>query len=267
MWSKRRRRSWAILWATVNGMSKSSIAGQPFESYLSPEDKIVLETYGHGNGLGVNKSSRPAILVIDATYMFVGEVREAVSEAVKRRRNACGNRAWNAIDKLQGLLAAARAKRLPIVYTAGGDRPDLGKFGGATIKKALKHRNNGLRNFRRDNEIVDEIAPHEGDIVIQKQKPSAFFSTPLLSYLVAMKVDSLYVTGGATSGCVRGSVVDAFSNNYACTIVSDCCFDRFEASHTMSLFDLGSKYAEIFRAEDVIRQIESLPDHLFSPLS
>jgi nicotinamidase-related amidase len=246
-------------------MSKSPSAGQSFEPYLSPEDKIVLETYGYGNGLGVNESSRPAVLVIDATYMFVGEVREAVSEAVTRRRNACGNRAWRAVDKLQGVLAAARAKGLPIVYTAGDDKPDLAKFGAASIKKAPRHHDGVLRNLRGDNEIVDEIAPQEGEVVIRKQKPSAFFSTPLISYLVAMKVDSLYVTGGATSGCVRGSVVDAFSHNYGCTIISDCCFDRFEASHTMSLFDLGSKYAEIRTADDVIRQIEQLPDRLFSP--
>lgn len=243
----------------------SSAAGRAYKSYLSDEDRIVLETYGYGNGIGVRESSRPAVLVIDATYMFVGEVREPIGEAVKRRRNACGNRAWQAVDKLQGVLTAARAKGLPVIYTAGDNgRPDLAKFGADAIKKAAKRPNAALRNLREDNDIVDEIAPQADDIVIRKQKPSAFFATPLISYLVAMKIDSLYIAGGATSGCVRGSVVDAFSNNYACTIIDDCCFDRFEASHTMTIFDLGSKYAEVRTAADAIAQIKSLPDGLFA---
>ena len=236
----------------------------PFEPHLSPEDQLVLEIYSYGNGLGVNANSRPAVLVIDATYMFVGEVREPITEAVKRRRNACGDRAWQAIDALQGLLAAARAKGLPIIYTKGDSKPDLGRLGAGALKRPPKPRDDALRNLRGDNDIVDEIAPQSDDLVIAKQKPSAFFGTPLMSYLVALKVDSLFVTGGATSGCVRGSVVDAFSNNYACTIVADCCFDRFSASHTMSLFDLGSKYAAIEDSADAIKQVSSLPDGLFA---
>ena len=71
--------------------------------------------------------------------------------------------------------------------------------------------------------------------------------------LVALRVDSLFITGGATSGCVRASAVDAFSNNYPSTLIADCCFDRFEASHAMTLFDLGAKYVEVAKSffEDV----------------
>ena len=235
-----------------------------YESYLSDEDKIVLETYGYGNGLGVNANSRPAVLVVDATYMFVGEVREPIAEAVKRRRNACGDRAWHAMDALQGLLTAARAKGLPVIYTKGDAKPDLGRLGASALKQPPKPRTATSRNLRGDNEIVEEIAPEPGDIVISKQKPSAFFGTPLLSYLVALKIDSLYIAGGATSGCVRGSVVDAFSNNYACTIVADCCFDRFGASHDMTLFDLGSKYAAVETAAESIKQIAALPNGMFA---
>jgi nicotinamidase-related amidase len=205
------------------------------------------------------------MLVVDTTYMFVGEVREPITEAIRRRRNACGERAWQAVDALQAVLGAARAKGLPVIYTTGDAKPDLEIFGANPLKKAATRPAAGMRNLRADNDIVDEIAPHPGDIVIRKQKPSAFFGTPLMSYLVALQVDSLFVAGGATSGCVRGSVVDAFSNNYRCTIVEDCCFDRFAASHTMSLFDLGSKYAAIETASHAIQQIEALPDGLFRP--
>ena len=118
-------------------------------------------------------------------------------------------------------------------------------------------------NLRDGNEIVDEIAPAADDIVLRKTKPSAFFGTPLLSQLVALRVDSLFITGGATSGCVRASAVDAFSNNYPATLIADCCFDRFEASHVMSLFDLGAKYAEIASSTEAIARIKALPSGLF----
>jgi maleamate amidohydrolase len=78
-----------------------------------------------------------------------------------------------------------------------------------------------------------------------------------------MKVDSLFVTGGSTSGCVRASVVDAFSNNFPVTLISDGCFDRYDVSHAVTLFDLGAKYAEVATGEDSIKRIRALPDGLF----
>lgn len=233
----------------------------PAHRYLSDEDRIVAETYGFGTCAGAG--ARPAVLVVDVNYTFVGEAREPVAAAIKKRRNACGTRAWAAVDALQGLLAAARAKGLPIIYTTGAERPDLGKFGAAPLKRMFAAPNPTLHNLRDGNDIVDEIAPGPDDIVIHKTKPSAFFGTPLVSQLVALRVESLFITGGVTSGCVRASTVDAFSNNYPCTLVSDCCFDRYEASHALSLFDLGSKYAEVASSRDAIARIEALPDGLF----
>lgn len=230
--------------------------------YLSAEDKAVLATYGHNNGAGIG--IRPAVLVVDVTYAFVGEERERASEAAKKCRTACGESAWQAVDALQDLLDAARVKGFPVIYTKGGPRPDLQKLGAGSLKKAQAEPVRTARNMRDRNDIVDEIAPGPADIIIVKDKPSAFFGTPLLSYLVAMRVDSLFVTGGATSGCVRASVVDAFSNNYRCTLVEDCCFDRFEASHDMSIFDLGAKYAAIANINDAVNMIRGLPDNLFA---
>lgn len=241
----------------------------PFGRYLNDDDRRVLETYGFGNCTGAGTiGSRPAVLVVDANYTFVGEQREPVHEAMKKRRNACGTRAWSAIDALTGVLAAARAKGLPIIYTTGDKRPDLEKRGAKAMKKVAVAMTTSPsselgRNLRDGNEIVDEIAPEADDIVLRKTKPSAFFGTPLLSQLVALRVDSLFIAGGATSGCVRASAVDAFSNNYPATLIADCCFDRFEASHVMSLFDLGAKYAEIASSADVLARIKALPNGLF----
>jgi maleamate amidohydrolase len=232
----------------------------PFAGHLSDRDKRVLETYGFGTCAGVGE--RPAVLVVDVNYTFVGEHREPIGEAIKRRRNACGEVAWKAVDALQGVIAAARSKGVPVFYTTGDKRPDLGKLG-ARAMKTVAPKAPSSRNLRDGGDIVDEIAPAADDIVIRKTKPSAFFGTPLLSQLVALRVDSLFIAGGATSGCVRASVVDAFSNNYPATLIADCCFDRFEASHVMTLFDMGAKYAAIASARDAVAHIKALPDGLF----
>ena len=74
--------------------------------------------------------------------------------------------------------------------------------------------------------IVPDIAPGPHDIVVLKQKPSGFAGTPLLSYLTLLGCDSVLVTGTTTSGCVRATVIDAFSSNFRVIIAEEGCFDR-----------------------------------------
>ena len=100
-----------------------------------------------------------------------------------------------------------------------------------------------LSQMRYD--ILNEVAPREDDFVVEKEKPSAFFGTPLLAYLIDLQVDTLVICGSTTSGCVRASVVDAFSYNYRVAVVEEAVFDRVEASHWISLFDMGQKYANV----------------------
>ena len=83
----------------------------------------------------------------------------------------------------------------------------------------------------RGNDIVREIAPLAREFLIEKIKPSPFHGTPLLGYLIDLGVDTLIVTGTTTSGCVRATVLDAFSLNYRIALAEEGCFDRSEASH------------------------------------
>ncbi len=69
----------------------------------------------------------------------------------------------------------------------------------------------------RGYQFVAEVAPREGDILLPKKHPSAFFATPLVSHLVDLGADTLVVTGCTTSGCVRGTVVDGFAYNFRCS--------------------------------------------------
>ena len=89
-----------------------------------------------------------------------------------------------------------------------------------------------MESTNRDpDEIVSELAPQPQDIVVYKQKPSVFRSN-LISYLTLLGCDSLIVTGCTTSGCVRATVVDAFSYNIRVAVTEDACLDRSEAGQT-----------------------------------
>ena len=107
------------------------------------------------------------------------------------------------------------------------------------------------------------IAPQPRELVIRKHKPSAFFGTPLASFLVQLGVDSLLLAGTTTSGCVRATAVDAFSQNYRVAVVEEGCFDRGQASHALSLFDLHAKYADVVSLAETLAFVEGLPGGVF----
>jgi hypothetical protein len=113
------------------------------------------------------------------------------------------------------------------------------------------------------NEIATMIAPGPRDIVIKKQKPSGFFATNLASYLTLLGCDSVIVAGTTTSGCVRATVVDAFSLNYRVTLAEEGCFDRSEASHAVSLCDMHAKYADVVSTAEILSYFNQLPADLF----
>ena len=107
------------------------------------------------------------------------------------------------------------------------------------------------------------IAPGPRDIVVKKQKPSGFFGTNLASYLTLLGCDSVIVVGTTTSGCVRATVVDAFSLNYRVILAEEGCFDRSEASHAVSLCDMHAKYADVVPTAEVLSYFNRLATGLF----
>ena len=160
-----------------------------------------------------------------------------------------------------GLLAAARAHNVPVVYARGlpGFPSDHIK-----VKKYGKGGNSGGDHLppeirRLANEIVAEVAPHTGELVIEKTAPSAFAGTPLLHYLRMIGADTLIVCGEATSGCVRAVVVDGGATyRYRVGIVGECCFDRTQASHWINLFDMHQKYGDVIDVKTAVDYFASL---------
>jgi len=80
----------------------------------------------------------------------------------------------------------------------------------------------------------------------------------LLAHLTRLGVQSVIVIGESTSGCVRASAVDAFSSGYHVSLVEECCFDRFELSHKINLFDMHHKYADVLKIDQVVAELGAL---------
>jgi nicotinamidase-related amidase len=148
-----------------------------------------------------------------------------------------------------------------VIYTTGIGRADGWDAGGWRWKN--RRRDEARPSIPDANEIVSAIAPAPQDIVVRKQKPSAFFGSNLAAYLNLFGCDSVIIVGTTTSGCVRATAVDAFSLNYRVVVAGEGCLDRSEASHAISLCDLHAKYADVLKMAEVDAYLSSLPVGLF----
>lgn len=231
--------------------------------FLTERDREVFARAGFGARQGFGR--RPAVVVVDVNYYFCGDRPEPILESIKRWRASCGEEAWAGVRAIARLLQAARGRGLPVIYTTGNRRADNWDAGSWAWKNPRATEQRQTESGGHDgNTIVAEIAPAPQDLVIRKHKPSAFFGTPLQSFLVQLGADSLLVTGTTTSGCVRATVVDAFSLNYRAAVVEEGCFDRSQASHAVSLCDMHAKYADVVKLDEALRFVESLPKGLFA---
>jgi nicotinamidase-related amidase len=166
---------------------------------------------------------------------------------------------------LKALIEKARAKGIPVIYTTGVRREDNWDGGSWNWKNSRSDEDRSSRPATNvdGNDIVAEIAPAAQDIVVLKQKPSGFFGTNMASYLTLLGCDSVIVTGTTTSGCVRATVLDAFSLNYRIALAEEACFDRSQASHAINLCDMNAKYADVVRTSEVLAFFDRLPDSMF----
>lgn len=146
------------------------------------------------------------------------------------------------------LLAAARRLGIPVFYTTGETRPE------AVRARATKRR--AERSAEWGMSIVEPLRPEPADTVIYKQRASGFFGTPLASHLTQLGVDGLVVAGESPSGCVRASVVDAYSHGYPVLVAEEATFDRSSISHKINLFDLHHKYAWVVKETVAIKAME-----------
>jgi nicotinamidase-related amidase len=193
----------------------------------------------------------PALLAIDLYELAYEGGAKPVAELAKTFPSSCGEAAHAAIPATQRLFAAARGAGLPVFYTTMDTRT-ASKPGGISATRRRK-----VRVDDAAYEIRPEFAPQQGDVVITKQRASAFFGTPLAVHLQQLGVRTVVICGESTSGCVRASAVDAYSLGFHVVVVEECCFDRSWLSHKVNLFDLHHKYADVIHVEQVIGELEA----------
>lgn len=214
-------------------------------------DWEIHERAGFGRASGMGR--RPAVLVIDVQYRTLGDEPLPILESIERHYpTSCGEAGWRAVAGIERLLEAARAGAVPVIYPYVAPKSELDRGrSGVKIPSLMEIPDRGY-------EFPAQTAPRDGDLLVPKRHPSAFFGTPLASYLIDMGVDSLIITGCTTSGCVRATAVDAFSYNLHTAVVEDCVYDRSHTAHCMNLFDLQSKYADVTALETVIAHLSEL---------
>jgi maleamate amidohydrolase len=209
----------------------------------------VLDLYAHyARDLYVGPA--PALIAIDLYELAYQGGPRPIAEIAGTYPSSCGEHAWAAIKPTQRLFAAARAAGIPIFYSTG--------------ETLLDSKPNVLKVTNRQRASTDaaslairpEFAPQPGDTVIRKQRASAFYGTPLVAHLTQLGVRSVIMVGESTSGCLRASAVDAYSNGYHVTIVEEGCFDRSPISHKINLFDLHHKYADVMSVSEVVAHLE-----------
>ena len=182
-------------------------------------------------------TEKSALVVIDLYNLVYEGGDRPVSELIDQFPAACGEHAYRAIEPTNKLIALFRDRRLPVFFSTK-DFERSQRSGNAT------HRPRN-RPKPEDYAIYHAVDYRETDALVKKLRASVFFETELRSLLDANKTENLFVAGESTSGCVRASVVDAFSLGYRVCVVEDCVFDQNRVSHAVNLYDMHHKYAEV----------------------
>jgi len=196
---------------------------------------------------------RPALLAIDLYNMAFAGGSKPVQEVAKEYPSSYGEYAWDAIESTKQLFSLARARKFPIFYTTGEDRIEARP----SLIRATNRRPG--KSVADPTRIFDAYTPQAEDIIVYKQRASAFYGTPLVAHLTQLGIDSLIICGESTSGCVRASVLDAYSNGFHVVLAEECIFDRSLLSHKVNLFDMHHKYADVMHIAELAELLRIFP--------
>lgn len=188
---------------------------------------------------------KPALVLIDFANAYFDESQPLYG----------GEGCQIALDNAKRLLPVARSAGVPVVFTEVKYLPG-GADGGAFYNKvpALSCFDAG-----RDSQMLaGGLTVEDGDLLITKQYPSAFFGTSLAATLQWMKIDTLLLTGVTTSGCVRASCIDSISSGFVTIVVSDAVGDRADEPHQANLFDMSAKYADLCDTDEAISYLQNI---------
>jgi len=155
-------------------------------------------------------------------------------------------------DRTAGLLAVARSRKVPVAacYTAYCSPADMPLWKVKAVRDEFY--------YGHPCTAMDPKIHHPDNFTYCKNAPSMFFQTPLITFLVKQGVDTVIVTGCTTSGCVRATVVDAFSYGFRVLVPEECVGDPDERQHRSNLDDVGRRYADVMTADAVEAYLRGL---------
>jgi maleamate amidohydrolase len=181
----------------------------------------------------IGGGKRPAILIVDFQLAFTDP------------KYALGGLPMihAARDRTAELLKVARARGVPVAacYTAYCSSADMPLWKVKAVRDEFF--------YGHPCTEIDPKIHHPDNFTYCKNAPSMFFQTPLIAFLTKQNVDTVIVTGCTTSGCVRATIIDAFSYGYRVLVAEDCCGDATERQHRSNLEDVGRRYADVVSAE------------------
>jgi nicotinamidase-related amidase len=196
------------------------------------ERGIFQARFGFGQG--------PALIIIDMAYGWTDPAYAGGSARLDTAVAAIGQ-----------LLAAARGKGIPVIYTTSPfqEEPPL---------KSAADFSPGYRKWDRRACAIDErLQPGPGEYVLLKEHASAFAGTPLVGHLVARRVDTLLITGCSTSACVRATATDAKSYHLRPIVVREAVQDRSEVAHEWTLFDIQARFADVVGLDETLAYLRA----------
>lgn len=207
------------------------------------QDSALYANRGFARRIGYGK--RPALLIIDLANAWTRPGNAFTCEGID-----------TIIPANQQLLAAFRARGLPVVYTTtaydviDGPASDMGLW-------RYKIPTEVLKAGSEEAAIDERIAPRADEIVIVKKRASAFHGTHLSGMLKAAGVDTVIVTGVTACACVRNSVEDAIAEGFRPIVVREGVGDRILGAVEWNLFDIDAKFGDVEPLENVLEYLKS----------
>lgn len=206
---------------------------------MSHEEESIYRSQGFGAELPI--IDNVALLIVDFVNGFAdpetlggGNIRPAIEATVP-------------------LLTGARRRGWPVAHTRIVFADDGSEHNVFAKKVPSMGR---LTEEHANSQIVSELEPIAGELVIRKRNPSAFAGTFLAAWLTEKRIGSLLVAGCVTSGCIRASVVDAMSCGFYPIVLEDCVGDRALGPHEANLFDMRQKYATVEARDSFLQRYD-----------
>src|ERR687893_757709 len=194
-------------------------------------------------GQSVTLGERPAVLVVDFSRGFTDP------------ECTMGSDLTSEVEATTRVLAAAREKGLPVIFTTIGFESNR-KDGSLWLQKAPGRAE--LQVGGKWVEIDPRLERGEDEVVILKKGASAFFGTNLPSVLVSQNVDTIVLCGATTSGCIRATAVDLLQYGYPTLVPRECVGDRAQGPHEANLVDIQAKYADVVPVEETLSYLEGV---------